>query len=207
MAVLPFERQTGESRVRDGVRRTEDPDLIVRASRGDAGAFSELVREHSALVYRIALRVLGANEASDASQEVWIRAWRSIENFKGESAFTTWLSRITVNTCLSTREKEARRRGRELPEEFPYLPAPGGGENDPEIAALDGERREELQAALRQVRADHRAAVVLRHMEGLSYEEVAEVLEVPRGTAKGWASRGRAALLVVLAAESRERGG
>ncbi len=82
---------------------------------------------------------------------------------------------------------------------MPYLPEPPGGDADPETAALSTERRDEIQAALKHVRAEHRAALVLRHMEGLSYSEIAEVLEVPDGTAKGWVSRGRAALLVALA--------
>jgi RNA polymerase sigma-70 factor (ECF subfamily) len=64
---------------------------------------------------------------------------------------------------------------------------------------LSAERREEIQAALQHVRAEHRAALVLRHMEGLSYAEIAEVLDIPDGTAKGWVSRGRAALLIALA--------
>jgi RNA polymerase sigma-70 factor (ECF subfamily) len=176
-----------------------DRKLAILASRGDVGAFRHLVREHSGLVYRVALRILGVQEAQDASQEAWIRAWRNIENFRGESAFSTWLYRITVNTCLSARRKESRRKEREFSgDELPFLPEPDGGDADPEAAALSAHQREELLAALDHVRADHRAALVLRHMEGLSYAEIAQVLEVPEGTAKGWVSRGRAALLVVL---------
>jgi RNA polymerase sigma-70 factor (ECF subfamily) len=177
----------------------EDRDLVIRASEGDIGAFTKLVRDNSSLVYRVALRMLGSENAQDASQEVWVRVWRNIKSFRGESAFTTWLYRITVNTCLSIRQKEARREERELGDEVPYLPEPSGGDADPEAAALSAERREEIQAALQHVRAEHRAALVLRHMEGLSYAEIAEVLDVPDGTAKGWVSRGRAAMLVVLA--------
>jgi RNA polymerase sigma-70 factor (ECF subfamily) len=147
----------------------------------------------------VALRILGKVDAQDASQEVWVRVWRNIRNFRGESAFTTWLYRITVNTCLSLRQREARRDERELRDEMPYLPEPAGGDADPEAAALNVERREQIKAALVHVRAEHRAALVLRHMEGLSYAEIAEVLQVPDGTAKGWVSRGRAAMLVALA--------
>ena len=162
--------------------------FAIRASKGDVEAFGMLVEEHSGLVYRVALRILGVEDAKDASQEVWIRVWRNIKNFRGDSAFSTWLYRITVNTCLSVRRKETRRREREFGgEEMPYLPEPRGGEADPEAAALG------------HVRAEHRAALVLRHMEGLSYAEIAQVLEVPEGTAKGWVSRGRAAMLVALA--------
>ncbi len=172
--------------------------LAVRASKGDVEAFRRLVQDHSALVYRVALRILGIEDAQDASQEVWVRVWRNIGRFRGESAFTTWLYRITVNTCLSAQRKRSRRDERERGEEMPYLPEPSGGDADPEAAALSAERRAEIEAALLHVRPDHRAALVLRHMEGLSYSEIAEVLEVPDGTAKGWVSRGRAAMLVAM---------
>ena len=185
-----------------------DQALAIRASRGDAEAFKHLVLEHSGLVYRVALRILGVQDAQDASQEVWIRVWRNIENFRGDSAFSTWLYRITVNTCLSVRRKESRRAEREYSgDELPFLPEPSDGDADPEAAALSAQQREELLAALEHVRAEHRAALVLRHMEGLSYAEIAEILEVPDGTAKGWVSRGRAAMLVALAEhDDREAG-
>ena len=179
----------------------EERDLVVRASQGDIEAFTKLVRDNSSLVYRVALRMLGAESAQDASQEVWIRVWRNIKGFRGESAFSTWLYRITMNTCLSIRQRESRREEWEYGDEMPYLPEPPGGDADPERAALSAERREEIQAALAHVRAEHRAALVLRHMEGLSYAEIAEVLGVPEGTAKGWVSRGRIAMLVALTKE------
>jgi len=187
-----------------------DQALAIRASRGDVEAFRVLVQKHSGLVYRVALRILGVEDAQDASQEVWIRVWRNIESFRRDSAFSTWLYRITVNTCLSVRRKESRRGEREYSgDEMPFLPEPPGGDADPEAAALGTERREEIQAALSHVRAEHRAALVLRHMEGLSYAEIAKVLEVPDGTAKGWVSRGRAAMLIALAEEDHghEAGG
>src|SRR5215217_3123805 len=178
-----------------------DQAFAIRASRGDVEAFRMLVHEHSGLVYRVAMRILGTEDCQDASQEVWIRVWRNIQSFRGESAFSTWLYKITVNTCLSTRRKVRDREERELGDELPYHRNPPGGEDDPEAAALSEERREELFRALERLRAEHRAALVLRHMEGLSYAEVAEILQVPDGTAKGWVNRGRAALLVALSEE------
>ena len=183
----------GRSRVSAGDRR-----LVTRASRGDVEAFTKLVQEHSRLVHRVALGMLGQQNARDASQEVWIRVWRNIKGFRGESAFSTWLYRIAVNTCLNIRQRESRREGREVGGETSYLPEPPVGDADPEAAALSAERRDEIQAALGHVRAEHRTALVLRHMKGLSYAEIAEVLEVPDGTAKGWVSRGRAAMFVAL---------
>jgi len=177
---------------------TEDRALIARASRGDVEAFSKLVRTHSALVRGVTLRMLGGQEAQDASQEVWVRVWANMKSFRGESSFSTWLYRVTVNTCLSFRRKESRRRTREVDEETAHLSESSGGDGDPEKATLDAERRGEIRVALGNVRAEHRAAMIMRHMEGLSCAEVSEALGVPDGTVKGWASRGRAAMLAAL---------
>ncbi|CAN5761772.1 sigma-70 family RNA polymerase sigma factor [soil metagenome] len=184
---------------------TEERALISRASRGDVEAFSKLVRAHSALVRGVALRMLGGQEAQDASQEVWVRVWANMKSFRGDSAFSTWLYRVTVNTCLSVRRKESGRRMREVDEELAHLSEASDGDGDPEEAALDAERRGEIQVALGKVRAEHRAAMVMRHMEGLSCAEVSEALGVPDGTVKGWASRGRAAMLTALTQGSAER--
>jgi RNA polymerase sigma-70 factor (ECF subfamily) len=180
----------------------EERALISRASRGDVDAFSRLVSAHSALVRGVTLRMLGAQEAQDASQEVWVRVWANMKSFRGESAFSTWLYRVTVNTCLSFRRKESRRRTREVDEELAHLSISSGGDGDPEEAALDAERREEIQVALGSIRAEHRAAMVMRHMEGLSCAEISEALGVPDGTVKGWASRGRTAMLAALTQNS-----
>jgi RNA polymerase sigma-70 factor (ECF subfamily) len=179
----------------------EERALISRASRGDVDAFSKLVSAHSALVRGVTLRMLGSQEAQDASQEVWVRVWANMKSFRGDSAFSTWLYRVTVNTCLSFRRKESRRRTREVEEELAHLSI-SSGDGDPEEAALDAERREEIQVALGSVRAEHRAAMVMRHMEGLSCAEISEALGVPNGTVKGWASRGRTAMLAALTQNS-----
>jgi RNA polymerase sigma-70 factor, ECF subfamily len=189
-------------------RATEDRVLASRAAQGDVEAFTKLVRAHSSLVYRVALRMLGHEDAKDASQEVWIRVWKNIQSFRGESSFSTWLYRITINTCLSFLQKESRRKEREYAAEdqMPYLPEPRGEEveADPQAAVLSAERKREIEAALAHLRAEHRAALVLRHLEGLSYAQIAAVLEVPDGTAKGWVSRGRAAMLLALTQEEEK---
>jgi RNA polymerase sigma-70 factor (ECF subfamily) len=146
--------------------------------------------------------MLGGQEAQDASQEVWVRVWANMKGFRGDSAFSTWLYRVTFNTCLSFRRKESRRRTREVDEELAHLSISSGGDGDPEEAALDAERREEIRVALGNVRAEHRAAMVMRHMEGLSCAEISQVLGVPNGTVKGWASRGRTAMLAALTQDS-----
>ncbi|HET7271754.1 MAG TPA: RNA polymerase sigma factor [Rubrobacter sp.] len=182
-----------------------DRELVARASRGDVEAFSKLVLAHSALVRGVTLRMLGSQDAQDASQEVWVRVWANMKSFRGESAFSTWLHRITVNTCLTFCRRESRRRTREVGEEMAHLSESSGRDTDPEEAALDAERREEIQMALGNVRAEHRAAMMMRHMEGLSCAEISEALGVPDGTVKGWASRGRAAMFTALTKGSAER--
>ncbi|WP_047864215.1 RNA polymerase sigma factor [Rubrobacter aplysinae] len=177
----------------------EEYGLIHRASRGNVEAFTQLVRQHSDLVYRVALRILGPETAKDASQEVWVRVWKALEDFRADSAFSTWLYKVTVNTCLSElrRERGRTEREEEHREILSHLQDPDGA-GDPEAAALGRERQEEAIRYLQELRPDHRAALVLRHLEGLSYAEISDVLEVPEGTAKGWVSRGRTAMFVML---------
>jgi RNA polymerase sigma-70 factor (ECF subfamily) len=165
-------------------------------------AFSKLVEAHAGLVRSVALRLLGPEDSQDAIQEVWIRVWRNLRSFRGDSAFSTWLYRVATNSCLVMRRNRARRKEREPGEDWMLLLAePSGGEADPEAATLNSERSREIEVALGRVRVDHRAALTLRHMEGLSYAEISNVLGVPVGTAKGWVSRGRDALLVALTEE------
>ena len=186
---------TGEKRARlnAGERRR-----VARASRGDVAAFEQLVREHSGLVRSVSTRILGREEAPDACQEVWIRVWRHLGEFRADSSFTTWLYRVSTNTCLSLRRKETRREEYSFVGGAPDIPEPSGTDADPETSALGSERRAEVGQHLRRMRKEHRAALVLRHVEGLSYTEIAEALDIPSGTAKGWASRGRAAMLAAL---------
>jgi RNA polymerase sigma-70 factor (ECF subfamily) len=151
-------------------------------------------------VHGVALRVLGARDLPDASQEVWIKIWRNMGSFRGESAFTTWLYRIATNTCFGLRRTRSRREKRQYNgEAAPSRPGPAGDDADPEAAALNAERSREIGTLLGRVRAEHRTALVLRHMEGRPYAEIAEILGVPSGTAKVWVSRGRTAMRRALA--------
>lgn len=169
----------------------DDATLIVRARAGDRQAFSALVCRHQATVYRVCYRILGDREdAADAAQEAFLRAYRKLDLFQGQSAFKTWLLRLTVNVSLNERE---RRKSAAVLEGERADPGPG-----PEAQALRAETAAYLHRTLQRLPANHRAAVILRDLEGLSYPEVATALAVPEGTAKGWAHRGRTQLKELL---------
>ncbi|QYJ14224.1 ECF RNA polymerase sigma factor SigE [Rubrobacter xylanophilus DSM 9941] len=165
-------------------KKLSDEALVARAQSGDRRAFSELVRRHESSVYRVCYRVLGNREdAKDAAQEAFVRAFRKLESFEGRSSFKTWLLRLTMNVSLNERAKNHR----ELPQkilESGYEPGP-----DKEVSRSEMVAR--LHKALQVLGPNHRAAVVLRDLEGLSYIETAEALGVNEGTAKSWVHRGR----------------
>jgi RNA polymerase sigma-70 factor (ECF subfamily) len=117
-------------------RRALDLRDAARASRGDVAAFSRLVEANCGLVSDIALRVLGAEDAEDAGQEVWIRLWLNIAKFRGDSAFTTWLYRVAANTCLGLRRTRLRRPEGTRGEEAALHLANAPGSSDPETSAL-----------------------------------------------------------------------
>ncbi len=169
----------------------DDHVLVAQAQAGDRKAFSELVRRHQAAIYRVCFRILlDAEDAADATQETLLRAYSKLHTFNGRSAFKTWLVRVAVNVSLNARSQ--RREGVQLDHIVPpSIPSA-------ESAAMQAEAVSQLYRALRLLPATHRAAVILRDLEGLSYRDVATVLEVPEGTAKGWVYRGRKQLKELL---------
>ncbi|BBL79190.1 sigma-24 (FecI-like protein) [Rubrobacter xylanophilus] len=165
---------------------------MARSRRGDRAAFSELVRRHQAAVYRVCYRVLGDPEdARDAAQEAFVRCFTKLGSFEGRSSFKTWMLRLAINVSLNERKS----RGRPLPPELREAPAdPSGPEDD----LVRKEAAERVHRALRLLQPNHRAAVVLRDLEGMSHAEVAETLGVPEATARSWAYRGRLRLKELL---------
>ncbi|MBV9337845.1 MAG: sigma-70 family RNA polymerase sigma factor [Solirubrobacterales bacterium] len=166
-----------------------DDEILVRAAQeGDLDAFEELVRRYQVPVYRVALRMLGVRaDAQDAAQETFVRAWRSLPRFRGGSTLSTWLYRIVTRRCL---DKLAKRRATEALDEIEVE-----DDLDPAQAA---ERREQLRAvthAIATLPADQRAALVLREFEGLSYQEVAEVLGTSLAAVKGRIHRARLTII------------
>jgi RNA polymerase sigma-70 factor (ECF subfamily) len=179
-----------------------DPDLaLVRAAAGgDEDAFAELVRRHQRRVFNLARALTGnEDEAEDLAQETFIRAFRGLARFRGDSAFTTWLYRITVNVFRSGRSRKSlwSRLWSVEPERRHVGPA------DPSPAAdleADLVRRDLIDKALAEVPPDLRLAVTLRDIEGLEYREIAEVTGVPIGTVMSRIFRGRQRLRVALVA-------
>jgi RNA polymerase sigma-70 factor (ECF subfamily) len=170
-----------------------DEDLVRRFQGGNAGAFDILVERHQGRVYNLCLRVLGdPDEAADASQDAFVAAIRKLHTFRGEAAFTTWLHRVTVNACYDSLRRKRRRpllhvlddQGEERPDPAP--PVPDHAERVG--LSIDVER------ALRTVPEEFRVALVMADVEDLSYDRIADILQIPVGTVKSRVFRGRAAL-------------
>ncbi|MEW2161647.1 RNA polymerase sigma factor SigM [Streptomyces sp. NPDC007084] len=184
-----------------------DQDLLARHVDGDPEAFGELVRRHRDRLWAVALRTLGdREEAADAVQDALVSAYRAAHTFRGQSAVTTWLHRITVNACLDRARKAASRRTSPVDDtqRLEQLLEPH------ESASAPAERNDlhrELIAALSTLPADQRAALVLVDMQGYPVAEAARVLDVPTGTVKSRCARGRARLLPLLTHLRAESGG
>lgn len=177
---------------------TSDQDLLAAHVEGDPEAFGELVRRHRDRLWAVALRTLGdREEAADAVQDALVSAYRAAHTFRGQSAVTTWLHRITVNACLDRARKAASRKTAPVDDadRLDRLLEPH------ESAEAPAERQDlhrELIAALATLSPEQRAALVLVDMQGYPVAEAARVLDVPTGTVKSRCARGRARLLPLL---------
>lgn len=175
----------------------KEKDLIRKAKQGDMHAFEELILKHEKIVYNVALRMMNHGEdAKDISQEVFLKAYRSLSNFDERSAFSTWLYRITHNTCIDEMRKRKGKQSYSLEEELENeegsMQRQIADEGDtPEESLLREEQKSEILQALDNLSAEHKAAIILRDVKGLSYEEIAEILELSLGTVKSRISRGR----------------
>ncbi|WP_030676871.1 RNA polymerase sigma factor SigM [Streptomyces sp. NRRL B-1347] len=175
-----------------------DQDLLSRHVDGDKDAFGELVRRHRDRLWAVALRTLGdREEAADAVQDALVSAYRAAHTFRGQSAVTTWLHRITVNACLDRARKAASRKTSPVDdaERLDQLLEP----HESAAAPVErGDLHRELLRALNTLPPDQRAALVLVDMQGYPVAEAARVLDVPTGTVKSRCARGRARLLPLL---------
>ena len=160
-----------------------DEQLVRRFREGSADAFEVLVHRHGNRVYNLCLRILGdPEEAADASQDTFLAALRKLNTFRGDSAFTTWLHRVTVNACYDSLRRKRRRpllqvvrdEDDERPE--PSLPAPDHA--DQVVLSVD------VAKALMEVPKEFRVVLVMADVQDLPYDEIARVLEIPVGTVK-----------------------
>lgn len=179
------------------MRDQREQEWIARAKAGDMQAFEALILQHEKIVYNVALRMMNHSEdARDISQEVFLKAYKSIGQFDERAMFSTWLYRITTNTCI---DELRRRKGKqsysleeELESEEGSMQRQIADEGEtPEESLLRAERVDELKKALAQLTEEHRLAVILRDIRGLSYEEIAEIMNLPMGTVKSRISRAR----------------
>jgi RNA polymerase sigma-70 factor (ECF subfamily) len=178
-----------------------DADLAERHRRGDGRAFDEVYTRYSTMIYNLALRMSGDREtAADLTQEVFLRVYRHLGTFRGNSSLKTWVYRVGLNQC---RSRLGRKRLPEQPlaeegaEGVAPLPDTGRG---PEELAMAGEAAAQVSFALAAIPIAFREAVVLRDIQGLEYEEIAVLLRVPIGTVRSRIARGRDALRVALEA-------
>lgn len=174
----------------------DEKELVQRAAEGDPKAFEQLVMQYQKPVYNLALRMsCNEDDAFDLSQEAFLRAWRGLRFFKFESAFSTWLYRLTSNVCIDFLRRKKRANtvslnflddDNEQQELAQPDPSPG-----PEEQAVRTDERERIAQALNELEPEYRQALTLCAINGLSYIEIAEVLEIPAGTVKSRISRAR----------------
>lgn len=188
--------------------RAEEQALIQRCKEGDVRAYDELVRVYEKRVFNCALRIAGNyNDAADIAQEAFIRAFNSIQTFRGDAIFTTWIYRIVTNVYLDERKKSKAHRQTSL-DEFIEL-----DENSvtrqiedesptPDAVVESKERARVLQEAINSLPDYQRIILTLYSFQHRSYEEIAEVLRLPIGTVKSRLNRARLALAEKLSGES-----
>ena len=181
----------------------QDELLIRRAQRGDADAFEQLLLEHQKNVYNLCYRMAGdPDDAMDLSQETFLRAWRCLDQYQFASAFSTWLYRLCSNICIDFLRR--RRRQQTVPLTFEDADGEEQTYAVPDAQPLPEEQvelkltREILQAAMTQLLPEHRAVLQLRVVNEMSYEQIADVLDIQIGTVKSRLSRARNQLKKIL---------
>jgi RNA polymerase sigma-70 factor (ECF subfamily) len=195
--------------------RTEDAALVADLKAGSEDAFAILIAQYHQPLYSVIARSLNdPADAADITQEVFIKVFRNIRSFQGESSLRTWLYRIALHEASNQRRWWSRHKKQELTIDSPYDPEEDGGQSLSSTLADQGESpfdlaaqsqvRARVEAALRQLPEAFRTVVVLREIEGFTYEEIAEILNVNLGTVKSRLTRGRSALRALLLAQENK---
>lgn len=167
---------------------------VSAAKNGDQDAFSQLVLRYEKKVYALALRMCrNPEDAAEAAQEAFLSAWQGLPFFRGDSAFSTWLYRLTSNACVDLLRRESRHSaaaGPSLDDEELPLDLPDTAPT-PEAAAEQAELRELIEDGLQSLTPEYREVLVLREIHQLAYDEIADTLSLDLGTVKSRISRGR----------------
>ena len=180
-----------------------EKDLIRRAKSGDQDAFGQLVLTHQNKVYTLCVHmVTNREEAEDLAQEAFLKAWRSLSSFQEESSFATWMHRLTTNVCLDYLRKQTRRQNIStavsLDDEESGWSEPADHTQDPQQQLEQQEQRQVLAKALNELPEHHRRLLIMRELSGLSYQEIADALNMDLGTVKSGISRARERLRKIL---------
>ena len=187
---LPSASKTEEAS--DGSSTKGDHELVQRVQAGDSAAFRALFDKYHRRAFAVAMGVVkNEDDALDAVQEAFVKVHKNIDKFQGTSSFYTWLYRIVMNVSIDHVRRTSRRKSLDFDERALHEESQVAGDGalvpsvtdaNPGKAALRRELGGAIQAALQELPEHHRAVIVLREIEGMSYEEMAEALEVPKGT-------------------------
>lgn len=181
-----------------------ETELIAAARAGNQDAFAQLVEANQGRIYNLTLRMTGNPEdAADVTQEAFLSAWRALPNFQGESSFATWMYRLASNATIDFLRREKRRR-----EHTPSVSIDAESEGQkleisdirysPEASLERAELRAAIERGLSELSDAHRAVLILRELEGLSYQEIARTLDLEEGTVKSRIARARLELRKLL---------
>ena len=158
-------------------------ELVKKSQLGDKSAFEELVKRHQELVFSLSFKLTGNRElANDVAQEAFIRAWKAIGKFRGDSTFGTWIYRITVNTAWTLRKKAKKHYSLNI--EDTQEPVVVDEKKDPELVAINTDLSLVLRKALNQIPLEQRIIVELKNIEGRSHKEIADYLDISVTAAK-----------------------
>lgn len=180
-----------------------EQELVARAKSGDDEAFARLMRDNEKRIYNLTLRMTGNPEdAMDLAQEAFLNAWRGLKFFKGDSAFSTWVYRLASNACIDFLRRQKRRRDICAPmptyEEDDSQPDIPDDRFQPQQELERQELRQTVLQGLEQLSPEHRQVLVMREINGLSYQEIADVLDLESGTVKSRIARARISLRKIL---------